>query len=436
MRREMKTLNFLPLFSMIPAASPGAKPGGITLSPFFIGSTFLLLLVLGSWPASALAGSDSSQADNQKLERLRQQIQTLRSELNSDVQRKQGLQSRLRDTERHIGKVVALLKRLKRQLRKQQRGLKKLQSRRSGLQSDLHTQRVALARQIRAAYAIGQQEYVKILLNQQDPAVVTRTLTYYDYFHRARLARMQDINDSLVELRSVETTIQRKTAKLEKTRHEQHSEKAQLEKNRQQRATLLAGLKKQILAKGERLSLMEEDKRRLQRLLDSLATAPQQRPTEAEGGEPELASEGSEHIPFAKLRGRLNWPSHGRLTTRYGSARKVGNLKWQGVNIRAPEGTEVRAISHGRVAFSDWLRGFGLLTIIDHGDGYMSLYGGNQSLFKEVGDWVEAGEVIANVGNSGGHQKSTLYFEIRHNGKPRNPLKWCRNKPKRVSASS
>lgn len=395
-----------------------------------------MLLTLSSWPAIGLADADKSSADNQKLEQLRQQILSLRSELDSDVQRKQGLQTKLRRSERHIGKVVALLKRLKHQLRKQQRELKKLNSRRGGLQSDLHTHRVALARQIRAAYAIGQQEYVKILLNQQDPAAVTRTLTYYDYFHRARLERMQDIDESLTELREVEKKIQRKTTKLKKTRQEQRSEKAQLEKTRAQRAILLAGLKRQILAKGERLSLLEEDKRRLQHLLDSLATVPRQSPAEAEGYEPGLSSEGSEHIPFGTLRGKLNWPSRGRLITRYGSARKVGKLKWQGVNISAPEGTEVRAISHGRVAFSDWLRGFGLLTIIDHGDGYMSLYGGNQSLFKEVGDWVDTGEVIASVGNSGGRQDTALYFEIRYNGKPRNPLKWCRNKPKQVRSAS
>ena len=200
---------------------------------------------------------------------------------------------------------------------------------------------------------------------------------------------------------------------------------------------MLDTLNQQILAKGERLSLLVEDERRLQRLLDSLATAPP--PTSPDAGpettDPELTSEASEHKPFAQLQGHLRWPSRGRLSTLFGTARKVGKLKWQGVNISAPEGTEVHAISHGRVAYSDWLRGFGLLIIIDHGEGYMSLYGGNQSLFKEVGDWVEAGEVIASVGNSGGHKDSALYFEIRHNGKPTSPLKWCRNKPKRVSAS-
>ncbi len=372
-------------------------------------------------------GSDIDNSD--KLEQLRKQIQTLRSELNSDQERKQDLQSQLRNTETRIGKVAALLKGLKRQLRRQKRDLKKLQKRRKKLRASLQIQRVNLAQQIRAAYVIGQQEYIKILLNQQDPAAVTRTLTYYDYFHRARLERIQSIDTKLADLLTVEQKIGRKTAKLEKNRAEQSSEKSRLEKNRGQRSEVLAKLNQQMKTKGKRLSLMLEDQRRLQRLLNRLADEPFD-PT------PRLLTEQGERKAFALLRGKLAWPSRGRLTNRYGSRRKVGRLKWQGLMIKAPEGTDVSAISHGRVAFSDWLRGFGLLTIIDHGDGYMSLYGGNQSLYKEVGDWVEAGEVIASVGNSGGNKDTALYFEIRHKGKPTNPLKWCRNKPKKLARAS
>lgn len=401
-----------------------------------------VMLFGAGWPLLSTADSTSNTSNdasndvstNTKLEQLREQIQALRQELDSDQQRKLNLRSQLRLTERHIGKVVALLKRLKRQLRKQQRELKKLNKRRGNLQADLQTQRVSLAQQIRAAYSIGQQEYVKILLNQQDPAAVTRTLTYYDYFNRARLTRIASIDTSLADLRKLEQKIQTKTAALKQNQQEQSSEKTQLENTRGKRAAVLAKLQQQIMAKGERLSLLQEDERRLQQLLDSLATAP--RDNTAPPTDNALSSEGTEHTPFRTLRGKLQWPSRGKLTTRYGGRRKVGKLKWQGVNIKAPEGTEVRAISHGRVAFSDWLRGFGLLTIIDHGDGYMSLYGSNQSLFKEVGDWVDAGEVIASVGNSGGRDNSALYFEIRHNGKPTNPLKWCKNKPKQVQHAS
>ena len=369
--------------------------------------------------------ADISNSD--KLEQLRQQIKSLRTELNTDRERKQDLQSRLRNTETRIGKVAALLRGLKRQLRRQNRDLKKLNKRRKKLRANLQVQRVNLALQIRAAYAIGQQEYIKILLNQQDPAAVSRTMTYYDYFHAARIERIQSLDARLADLQAVENKIERKTAKLEQNRLEQSREKNQLEKNRGQRAEVLAKLNQQMQAKGERLSLMLGNQRRLQRLLNRLVDE------ELEDIEPDLMPEQGERKAFARLRGKLGWPSRGRLTNRYGSRRKVGKLKWQGVMIKAPEGTDVSAISHGRVAFSDWLRGFGLLTIIDHGDGYMSLYGGNQSLYKEVGDWVEPGEVIASVGNSGGNKNAALYFEIRHKGKPTNPLKWCRNKPKKLA---
>jgi septal ring factor EnvC (AmiA/AmiB activator) len=384
-----------------------------------------LLMSFSQAAPSNKSGNNLSNTD--KLEQLRQQIKTLRSELNTDREHKQDLQSRLRDTETQIGKVAALLRGLKRQLRKQNSSLKKLNKHRKKLRANLQVQRVNLALQIRAAYAIGQQEYIKILLNQQDPAAVSRTMTYYDYFNSARLDRIHSLDARLADLQAVENKIERKTAKLEQNRLEQNREKNQLEKNRGQRAEVLAKLSQQMQAKGEQLSLMLGNQRRLQRLLNRLVDE------ELEDIKPDLIPEQGERKAFASLRGKLLWPSRGRLTNRYGSRRNVGKLKWQGVMIKAPEGTDVSAISHGRVAFSDWLRGFGLLTIIDHGDGYMSLYGGNQSLYKEVGDWVEAGEVIASVGNSGGNKNTALYFEIRHKGKPINPLKWCRNKPKKLA---
>jgi septal ring factor EnvC (AmiA/AmiB activator) len=367
----------------------------------------------------------ATQANDTRLEQLRKQIQTLRNELDSDRQQQQGLLAQLRHTEKRIGKATALLRALQRQLRHQQHERGKLDQRRQGLQADLQQQRLRLAQQIRATYIIGQQEYLKILLNQQDPAAFNRALTYYDYFHRARLERIQDIDTRLTDLHALEQQIRLKTERLEQTRHEQDAEKDRLEQTRSQRTEVLAKLDRRIRGKGERLTLLQEDARRLQRLLDRLA-----RPTTMPPAP--LTSEQGEHKPFARRRGQLDWPSHGRLVNRYGSTRKVGKLKWQGVLIQAPEGTSVHAISHGRVAFSDWLRGFGLLTIIDHGDGYMSLYGSNQSLYKEVGDWVDEGEAIASVGDSGGRRETALYFEIRHNGKPVNPLKWCRNQPKKI----
>ncbi|NOX76773.1 MAG: peptidoglycan DD-metalloendopeptidase family protein [Gammaproteobacteria bacterium] len=376
----------------------------------------LLALPLLSGPISA---------DNTaKLEQLRVEIRQLREELDSHQTRKRDLRQQLRTTERHIGKTAALLKGLKRQLTRQQRELTALHKRQQTLSHDLQKQRVALAQQIRAAYAIGQQEYLKILLNQQDPAAVTRTLTYYDYFHRARLARIQDIDAKLADLHTVENRIEQETKKLRENRHEQNQEKARQEQTRSKRRQLLARINQQISSKGQRLTQMLENERRLQQLLDQLAENSTAPPAE-------ITSEQGERRAFSTLRGQLEWPTRGRLSSRFGKPRNVGKLTWQGVSIAAPEGTEVRAISHGRIAYSNWLRGFGLLIIIDHGDGYMSLYGANQSLFKEVGDWVETGDAIASVGNSGGRKDTALYFEIRNRGKPTNPLKWCRGRPKR-----
>ncbi len=378
---------------------------------------FLFSLFFAALPADGLADN----AD--RLQQLRQQIHDLRSELDSDRQRRQSLQSRLRNMEKRIGKTAALLRELDQQIQRQKRELKTLQKKQQGLHNDLRQHRLALARQLRAAYANGQQEYLKILLSQQDPAAVARTLTYYDYYNRARLKEMHAINSRLTELTTLEKKIHQQTRQLEQNRTERTHEGQQLEHSRSERSQLLSKLKKDIRGKDQRLSQLLEDEKSLQRLLKRIAERPLKAPMELGEGK-----------PFAQLRGKLIWPTAGRITANFGSRRKVGKLRWQGVRISTREGTEVRAISHGQVAFSDWLRGFGLLTIIDHGDGYMSLYGGNQSLYKEVGDWVEVGEAIAAVGNSGGNEKHALYFEIRHQGKPINPLKWCRGKPKKVAS--
>ena len=382
-----------------------------------------LVLLLACMLPGALAADDNTA----KLEQLRQEIRSLRAELDTAQARRDDLQAQLRNTETRIGKISQLIKALERQLRGQRRELNELKTRQAALQKDLQGQRVSLARQIRAAYATGQQEYLKIILNQQEPAAVARTLTYYDYYNRARLQHIRAIDARLTEIADVELGIQQKTQELELARTEQTQEKQALETTRGERGLLLTQLEQQIQTKGARLSQLLDDERRLQRLIDSLADTLHDTPLDT-------PSEMGERKPFAQLKGRLRWPTEGRISARFGEARNVGELRWQGVAISAPEGTEVRAISHGRVAFADWLRGFGLLIIIDHGDGYMSLYGGNQSLYKEVGDWVEGGEAIAGVGDSGGRNDSALYFEIRHDGKPTNPLKWCRGKPKRVAA--
>lgn len=369
-----------------------------------------------------LSGSQSARAetsDKEKaLSRVRSRIEALRKDIEKTQTLHDSVRSELRDIERQISKLLGVLKRLNQKLGKQQRKLAALHQQRKHLRTDLATQHHLLARQIEAAYMIGRQESVKLILNQEDPALVGRTMTYYDYFNRARAKRIAATKATLKKLQGVEQEITTQTRALDETRKQQLDKKAALQKSSQERAVVVASLHKQLVSKEQQLKRLVEDERRLQDLVSRLDQAM-----------PDILTAPGSHKPFSQLRGKLIWPTRGKLLVSFGTRRAGSRLKWNGVLIRAKEGHEVHAVSHGRVAYADWLRGYGLLMIIDHGNGYMSLYGHNQALYKETGEWVEAGEVIASVGKSGGQSRAGLYFEIRHNGKPRDPARWCRGRP-------
>ena len=242
-----------------------------------------------------------------------------------------------------------------------------------------------------------------------------RVVAYYDYLNRARSRRIARLERDLGALEAVQVRIAEEKAELEQARAEQARKKAALEAGRKERRQVVVRLEARLEDKGEQLESMLADKAELEKLIKALRRALDDIPPEV--GQTE---------PFAKRRGRLPWPVEGPIAKRYGAPRSVGGLRWQGVVIRAGAGEAVHTVSHGRVAFADWLRGYGMLLIVDHGDGFMSLYGHNQSLLKEAGDWVQAGEVVAMVGSSGGRQRDGLYFEIRKDGRPRDPARWCR----------
>jgi septal ring factor EnvC (AmiA/AmiB activator) len=357
--------------------------------------------------------ADEQDLKEKELAKLRESISALRQDLKSDRSRHSQLQEDLERIERRLGRTSAELRTLKGKLRRQGEKLAKLEARRDRLEATLGDQRGYLARQVRAAYAMGRQEYVKILLNQEDPAALGRVLAYYDYLNRARSHRIQDILDTLEELDSVKRRIARETERLTVLRASRKAQLTELEHSRAARTELMARLERQLSSKGARLEGLLADEKELQQLLEALAHALTDIPDKP-------------GRTFAELRGKLQWPTRGSRLASFGTPRASGKVHWRGVLIRAAEGQPVRAVSHGRVAFADWLRGYGLLVIIDHGDGYMSLYGHNQTLYKETGDWVEADEVIATVGNTGGQDQTALYFEIRHNGQPTDPAQWCR----------
>jgi septal ring factor EnvC (AmiA/AmiB activator) len=373
----------------------------------------VLLLALLLLAGPALAGE--RQAKEAELKQLRAQIAALQRELDSVRGRYDTLRGELRRTERRIGTLSRKLKELDGELHTRQEKLDTLHGRERTLQRSVAEQREHLGGQIRASYAMGRQEYLKILLNQQSPSTVGRMLTYYDYLNKARSERIEQLNTTLRELERVRAEVEAQTARLRALRDERAQERQALDASRRERKRVITQLREQLQDKGQRLSGMQRDEAQLKSLIQALSEALA-----------DIPSEPGNRKPFNTLKGKLQWPASGPLVVSYGSPRKLGKLTWQGVMIGADSGQEVRAVSHGRVAFADWLRGYGLLIILDHGDGFMSLYGHNQSLYRETGDWVEPGEVIATVGDSGGLDRSGLYFEIRKDGKPSDPVRWCR----------
>ncbi len=358
-----------------------------------------------------------------KLEQVKRKIQTLQKQLRSTEGKREEQSQTLQQMELQIGALARRIRVTGQSLKRQQRRLSELEGERADARLRLDQHRSSLQSQLRAAYAMGRQEKMKILLNQQDPAVVSRVMVYYDYFNKARLVQMEQIRAGLQKLNMIEQKIAREEQRLQQLQSKNLTQKQQLEAAQSGRKKIIASLNSRLKNKGQELQSLKTDEKQLQSLLEEIRQALVDIPINP-----------TAHVSFQQRKGKLPWPSSGKLVASFGTTRELGKLKWDGVLISAPEGQEVRAIHHGRVAFADWLRGFGLLLIIDHGEGFMSLYGHNQSLFKETGEWVEPGEVVAQVGSSGGRSSSGVYFGIRHNGKPKNPTQWCRRIRGRVIA--
>lgn len=363
-------------------------------------------------------GADQAAAKAAELKQIRARISGLRKELDAMHGKRSKLQTQLEKTEKEIGTITVELHRLKQKTDASQRQLEDLASRKQARRNDLQRMQAALANDIRTAYAMGQQERVKLLLNQEDPAVVGRMLSYQRYLANARSVRLHDLQVLLNEITDLESAVADKQADLEQLRAGKQDVVHRLERKQARRKSVLAGLHKDLEKKSGQLTALQGDEQRLQQLLQSLQQALRDIPPTA-----------GKFQSLQSVKGSLAWPVTGRIQTPYGARLGKGKPNTRGILLSAPEGTEVHAIHKGRVVFSNWLRGFGLLLIIEHGDGYMSLYGHNQGLLRQTGDWVENGEVVAIVGNSGGGRRAGLYLELRKNGRPVNPGPWFSGKP-------
>ncbi len=378
---------------------------------FFATITTLLAL------ASGALAQQTSEADYQdRLQKLKGMIEKLNKELKSVKGERNDLRDQLQKSETEIGELLKDIDRIKTDLKQHQTQLKDLQQQRQQLDGSRRDQQKHIAQQVNAAYRLGQQSNIKLMLNQESPERVSRMLRYYDYFINARAEKINAYLDTINELDQIQPRIQQKTDALAKNKQNLQRRHRQLSGQQQSRKRTLAKLNQTITSKDAQLRKLAEDRERLQHLLSQVAEAIANLPLPRDSQ------------PFVRTKGRLPWPTKGRIQHRFGSSRVSGKLKWDGVLIQAPAGRSVKAVHHGRVVFADYLRGQGLLLIIDHGNGYMSLYAHNQSLLREAGDWVETGETIAAVGNSGGRQQAGLYFEIRHQGKPTDPSRWLKRR--------
>ncbi|VAW64112.1 Murein hydrolase activator EnvC [hydrothermal vent metagenome] len=357
-----------------------------------------------------------------RLDSIREKITSVLSALGQKKNQRNTVRSEMRKLEVKIAKTSKKLRKTQRKLKISAKKLKTSHAELKILRKKLTKQRKLLGAQIRSAYAMGQQPQLKMLLNQQSPTEMGRTMVYYSYLNRARGKEIETWLASIKKEKALEITISKATEQLESLVLIKKQEKKQLNGHRKKRKRLLVRLNKDIDSQQLTLNDLESSRTRIEDLLMSLGELLADIPAEA-----------LNQKPFGKLKGKLPWPVKGRFRATFGTSRNQGDLRWSGVVIKADYDEAVRAVTHGRVAFADWLQGYGFITIIDHNDGYMSLYGYTQALYKQVGDWVEASEIIATVGDSGGQLRPGLYFEIRKQGKPVNPGKWCSSSIKHLA---
>jgi len=358
------------------------------------------------------AWSDEQAEYEARIEELQRNIQKLQSSLEEAQGTRNQLREQLEASESEIGELLQDIERIERELEEQEQDLQSLKSERHRLQTARAEQQDAVAQQVRAAYQLGRQSQIKLLLNQESPQRVDRLLRYYDYWLEARAEKIERYLATLRQLDQLAPKIRHKTQQLAQNRADLETRHQRLSDQQEARRQTLAKLNQRIRNTGQELSQLRQDRRRLEFLLEEMASSLA-----------ELALPGDGEA-FSERKGRILRPAQGPIRHSFGSSQLNGQVPRNGLVIAAPAGDPVVAVHHGRVVFSDYFRGHGLLLIIDHGEGYMSLYAHNQALYKETGEWVAPGETIARVGATGGQDQAGLYFEIRHKGRPLDPSPW------------
>ncbi|HEY5623936.1 MAG TPA: peptidoglycan DD-metalloendopeptidase family protein [Gammaproteobacteria bacterium] len=367
--------------------------------------------------AVAIAAPASAQSDSvSELRAVREEIRELEARLADRQVDRDAQTTALRAAEIRAADAAAALRNVRAELASQRARQEELDASASAAAQRLGSESGLLARQVRMSYATGRQEALRLLLNQENPARLGRMVVYYDYLNRARAARLDTVRADIVTLERLRAEGQVVEAELARLETAQAREVDALNAARDERQTALASIEADIAGTGAELERLQAQAERLEQVIAEIGFSPELFPPEFRDG-------------FAAARGQLEWPVAGTVIDEFGDPRAGGQIRWNGFVIAAAAGTPVEAIFYGRVAYADWLTGLGLLIIVDHGAGFMSLYGHNEALLREPGDWVVPGEPIAHVGDTGGRQQTALYFEIRENGDPVDPRRWMAGQP-------
>jgi septal ring factor EnvC (AmiA/AmiB activator) len=376
----------------------------------------LLLLALVSVPVFG-QDPDLTLIKERELEAVRDKISDLKTSMDRRAAERDRITGELQTAEVLIAERRNHLKDLERQRAFSEKKKAGIDQQLASRQSELAAESEQLAAQVVAAYTSGQQERLKLLLNQHDPATLGRVLTYYRYMSEYRGENIEMVNGFIAELADLQKQAAEEENRLAGLTRARTAELIELDAAQNKRQSLLVSLKSRIAQEGSEIDRLAAQEQDLARLIAELTSILSDYPITSEE-------------PFSKHKGRLTWPIAGNLLHDFGQPRATGSVKWNGVVLAAPRGREVRSIYHGRVVFADWLAGMGLLVIVDHGEGYMTLYGYNETTLKRAGDWVAPGDVIATVGDSGGQQQTGLYFEVRQGTKAVNPRSWVSRQPK------
>jgi septal ring factor EnvC (AmiA/AmiB activator) len=398
--------------------------------------TFVLSLAFAATAAPAAAATPAAKASGaqEELQQLKSRIEAIQKRLTDAEELKSEAADALRESERAISDASRTVADLSDRSRNAAARAAELKRETARAESELARQRETLARLLYQLYTAGRPETLAILLNGGDPNAIARELHYLTYVGRARSELVSALRQNVDRLEALAAEAHSKAAELAAITAEQTRQRRRLQQEKHARTQVLTRISRNIELQRREIGTLKRDEARLTSLIEQLARAiartpkPRARP-DPQRSEPRITNERipereRDEGPFARLRGKLALPVRGELASRFGSPRQGGGVVWKGLLIAARAGEDVRAIAAGRVVFADWLRGFGNLLIVDHGDSYMSLYGYNEALYRQVGDVIRGGDRIAAVGNSGGHPDSGLYFEMRHEGRPFDPMTW------------